>query len=400
MSTSTSTTTVPEEPEREPKKGEEEDKGTNEEQHAPPQVVEPGIVLPLDEAGPPVLFVSHFPKSLSEDDCKTMFERYGTVTLFVLCKDRATGESKGSGFLRFERQDSTDRCAAILHEKYTIPGMGAPMIVRPASRPYPGDVAAALLAQGGGAAGPAKLFVGHLPSATTEADLRPVFEPFGRVLEVVVLRTGTVSRCCGFVNMESYAAALSAARALNDKLQLDPNNGTVVVRLADGRGHCTRLCLLHPILPSPPSAQVIHIHGQTETTGGGGAPQYGRSYAPARSSTRPRQRQGPPGANLYVRGLPHSFADHDLAGVFAPFGTVVSAKVFVDPASGESRGFGFVSFDSVAAAQHAIAQMNGAVLAPGMPLCVQPKSEPAPYAPYPPLQFQDVQMRPPASRPY
>lgn len=376
MSTST-TSTAPEETEREQK----EDKGTHEEQSVVPQAADPGIVLPLEDAGPPVLFVSHFPKSLSEDDCKTMFERYGTVTLFVLCKDRATGESKGSGFLRFERQDSTDRCATILHEKYTIPGMGAPMIVRPASRPYPGDVAAALLAQGSSAAaGPAKLFVGHLPSTTTEADLRPVFEPFGRVLEVVVLRAGTVSRCCGFVNMESTAAALAAARALNDRLQLDPANGTVVVRLADGRGHAPQ----HAQLPPPQPLQ------------------YGRSYAPARS-TRARQRQGPPGANLYVRGLPRAFADHDLAGVFAPFGTVVSAKVFVDPASGESRGFGFVSYDSVAAAQHAIAQMNGVALAPGLSLCVQPKNEPsasAPYAPYAPQQFQDVQIRPPESRPY
>ena len=391
MSTETSTTTT-EETEREPK----EDKGKGEEQqHVPQQTSGPGVVLPLEEAGPPVLFVSHFPKSLSEDDCKTMFERYGTVTLFVLCKDRATGESKGSGFLRFARQDSADRCAAILHEKYTIPGMGAPMIVRPASRPYPGDVAAALLAQGGGAPGPAKLFVGHLPSAATEADLRPVFEAFGRVLEVVVLRAGAVSRCCGFVNMESYAAALAAARALNDKLQLDPQHGTVVVRLADGRGHA-------------PRDTTTTAAGMGVGMAGVGAhhpppPQYGRSYAPARSSSRPRQRQGPPGANLYVRGLPLSFADHDLAAVFAPFGTVVSAKVFVDPASGESRGFGFVSYDSVAAAQHAIAQMHGAALAPGTPLCVQPKSEPgtpAPYAPYAPQQFQDVLMRPPASRPY
>ena len=345
--------------------------------------------------GSPVLFVSHFPKSLSEDDCKTMFERYGAVTLFVLCKDRATGASKGSGFLRFARQESADRCAAILHEQYTIPGMAAPMIVRPASRPYPGDVAAALLAQGAGARGPAKLFVGHLPSTATEADLRPVFARFGRVLEVVVLRAGAVSRCCGFVNMACAADALCAARALNDRLQLDPASGTVVVRLADGRGHS---------LHENQNQQQPFTGGATTTTTTTTPttqPQYGHSYSPARSA-RPRQRQGPPGANLYVRGLPRDLTDEGLARAFAPFGALVSAKVFVDPVSRESRGFGFVSFESVAAAQHAVAQMHGTELAPGVPLCVQPKSEPGAfpaYAPYVPQQFFGMQMQPPPQPP-
>lgn len=49
---------------------------------------------------------------------------------------------------------------------------------------------------------------------------------------------------------------------------------------------------------------------------------------------------GPPGANLFVYHIPPSFTDADLAATFQPFGALVSAKVYVDRNTGESKGFG------------------------------------------------------------
>jgi CUG-BP- and ETR3-like factor len=57
--------------------------------------------------------------------------------------------------------------------------------------------------------------------------------------------------------------------------------------------------------------------------------------------------------------LPHDLTDADLATAFNPFGNVISAKVYVDRYTGESKGFGFVSYDSVISAESAIEQMNG-----------------------------------------
>lgn len=60
----------------------------------------------------------------------------------------------------------------------------------------------------------------------------------------------------------------------------------------------------------------------------------------ARPAANPRPREGPAGANLFVYHLPHDLTDADLATAFNPFGNVISAKVFVDKFTGESKGFG------------------------------------------------------------
>ncbi|XP_041701202.1 RNA-binding motif, single-stranded-interacting protein 1 isoform X6 [Coregonus clupeaformis] len=58
--------------------------------------------------------------------------------------------------------------------------------------------------------------------------------------------------------------------------------------------------------------------------------------------------------NLYIRGLPPATTDLDLVKLCQPYGKIVSAKAILDKTTNKCKGYGFVDFDSPAAAQKAV----------------------------------------------
>ena len=61
--------------------------------------------------------------------------------------------------------------------------------------------------------------------------------------------------------------------------------------------------------------------------------------------------------NVYVGNISWGLSDQDLENVFAEHGTVTSAKIITDRATGRSRGFGFVEMSD--GAEAAIEALNG-----------------------------------------
>ncbi len=66
--------------------------------------------------------------------------------------------------------------------------------------------------------------------------------------------------------------------------------------------------------------------------------------------------------NIYVSNLSFAVTDEDLRSYFADYGEVTSAKVIMDKFTNRSKGFGFVEMSDDAAAQKAIAELDGATV--------------------------------------
>uniref|UniRef100_A0A3Q2NX11 RNA binding motif, single stranded interacting protein n=1 Tax=Fundulus heteroclitus TaxID=8078 RepID=A0A3Q2NX11_FUNHE len=82
------------------------------------------------------------------------------------------------------------------------------------------------------------------------------------------------------------------------------------------------------------------------TTGGGGGG-HGGGLVEQLSKT-----------NLYIRGLPPATTDQDLIKLCQPYGKIVSTKAILDKNTNQCKGYGFVDFDSPAAAQKAVASLK------------------------------------------
>ena len=66
--------------------------------------------------------------------------------------------------------------------------------------------------------------------------------------------------------------------------------------------------------------------------------------------------------NIYVSNLSFNVEDEDLREFFTEYGEVTSARVIMDKFTNKSRGFGFVEMPDDAAAQKAIAELDGGMV--------------------------------------
>ncbi|KAF7722569.1 hypothetical protein EC973_002959 [Apophysomyces ossiformis] len=96
--------------------------------------------------------------------------------------------------------------------------------------------------------------------------------------------------------------------------------------------------------------------------------------------------------NLYVKNLDPGITNTDLFNLFRKFGRIVSARVMSNPTTGQSKGYGFVSYGRAEEAGAALQEMNGAVVGSKQLIVAyhepkkprqekqQPLASPAPYS--------------------
>nr|XP_019591545.1 PREDICTED: CUGBP Elav-like family member 6 isoform X5 [Rhinolophus sinicus] len=355
----------------------------------------PGPAVPMKDHDAIKLFVGQIPRGLDEQDLKPLFEEFGRIYELTVLKDRLTGLHKGCAFLTYCARDSALKAQSALHEQKTLPGMNRPIQVKPAASEGRGE--------------DRKLFVGMLGKQQGEEDVRRLFQPFGHIEECTVLRSPDGTSKGRLIQPRGQAGGhRPGARA-----EADAADGGPVGCLPPGATAARGLRSLHhraansppgggpgtlPGLPAPigvngfgPLTSQTNAQPGSDTLYNSGlspypaqspgvadplqqayagmhhyAAAYPSAYAPVStafpqqpSALPQQQREGPEGCNLFIYHLPQEFGDAELIQTFLPFGAVVSAKVFVDRATNQSKCFGFVSFDNPTSAQTAIQAMNG-----------------------------------------
>ena len=63
------------------------------------------------------IYVGNLPYSVTEDDLKRLFEEFGSVKGAKVISDRASGRSKGFGFVEMEGDDEGQRAISALNGK-------------------------------------------------------------------------------------------------------------------------------------------------------------------------------------------------------------------------------------------------------------------------------------------
>ncbi|KAB1257352.1 CUGBP Elav-like family member 3-A [Camelus dromedarius] len=272
------------------------------------------------------LFVGMLGKQQGEEDVRRLFQPFGHIEECTVLRS-PDGTSKGCAFVKFGSQGEAQAAIQSLHGSRTMAGASSSLVVKLADTDR--ERALRRMQQMAGQLGafhPAPLPLGACGAYTTApralAWLTPCSRPtLGRTTTQVSLGA---TRPGGFEGPQKVIGRFREG----------------AVRLSSEEGHC-------PLPPLSPAA-------------------YPSAYAPV-STTFPQQpsalpqqqREGPEGCNLFIYHLPQEFGDAELIQTFLPFGAVVSAKVFVDRATNQSKCFGFVSFDNPTSAQTAIQAMNG-----------------------------------------
>ncbi|KAG9128730.1 hypothetical protein Leryth_021473 [Lithospermum erythrorhizon] len=323
------------------------------------------------------LFVGMLPKNASESEVSQLFSQYGTITDLQILKG-SQQTSKGCAFLKFETKEQAVAAIEALSGKHKMEGSTAPLVVKWADTEKERQARRFQKAHSqesnvpNADAQPPSLFralpMGYMPPYNGYGYQTP--GAYG----LMQYRLPPVQIQSAFHNPISPVNQRNAMRGVQPNIS--PGIGLRNYQMTPG-AYMRSAYQAIPTVPYPVPYSVGIISKRPLHGSPGSVPHLSADTPVASSSINKSSGghlEGPPGANLFIYDIPQEFGDQELADAFKPYGRIVSAKVYVDRATGVSKCFGFVSYDSREAAETAINMMNGCQLG-GKKLKVEHKRE-------------------------
>ncbi|KAL6502826.1 condensin subunit [Orobanche hederae] len=281
------------------------------------------------------LFVGMLPKNVSDAEVSDLFSEYGTIKDLQILRGTLQ-TSKGCAFVKFEKKEQALAAIEALNGKHKMEGSTIPLVVKWA------DTEKERQAR--------KAQASSVP--TVNSSQHPSI--FGALpMGYMPAYNGYGYQTPGTYGLMQYRLPPLQNQHAFPNLMIPPFN-----QGSSGRG-------ITPDLPSGiaprnfvgyprpfPALRRVHYpmaypggimsSRQLGASSGSLSPSTARSQSAASSSvsmTSRGQIEGPPGANLFIYHIPQEFGDDELANAFQCFGRVLSAKVFVDKATGVSKCF-------------------------------------------------------------
>nr|XP_055067601.1 polyadenylate-binding protein 4-like [Misgurnus anguillicaudatus] len=241
------------------------------------------------------LYIGDLAPTVTEMMLYEKFSPTGPVLSVRVCRDKLTRCSLGYGYVNFERPEDAERALDTMNFDLME---GKPMRMMWCQRDP------SLRKTGVG-----NIFVKNLEKSITSEELLDIFSSFGNILSCKVACDENGSKGFGFVHFETHEAAENAINRLNGLLF---NNQHVFVG---------------------------HFKSRSEREA--------EMQAKAKNFT-----------NVYIKNFGPDLDDKTLNEMFSKFGQTLSASVMRDE-KGNSRGFGFVSFETHSDAKRAVEELNG-----------------------------------------
>jgi len=238
------------------------------------------------------LFIKNLEISIDNKALHETFSTFGHVLSCKVAMD-SNGQSKGYGFVQFDNDKSAKSAieqldGMLINDKKVYVGY----FVRRQERSSHKFT---------------NVYVKNLSETYTDEDLKQLFNTFGVITSVVIMKDENGnSKCFGFVNFQSSDSAATAVEKLNGSTT---NDGKV---LFVGRAQ----------KKSEREAELKALFEQEKLK------RYEKSQ----------------GANLYLKNLDKSLNDEKLKELFSEFGTIKSCKVYQNLSLNNIRNFVYLLF--------------------------------------------------------